>query len=216
MAMTPEGLEAYADGLEMVGGAMAGEIENGLEQAGMPRDLFTTMGKGGDPWATTDMRQFTGGMATFARGAADAKRENAAEVEAREAEAPDLQAQIQRFAGEAKLVGTAEVDGRNAYHLRADGLNQVHEADGQKMVTDAMNLWIDDTDFIPLKMKTEGTMTSGKETRPFTMEKFDLDYRPVPDSEMYESYRQVIKMGGMMDKAKDALGGLGGLLGGKD
>ena len=204
MTMTPEALEAYADGLEMTGNAMAGEIENGLEQAGLPRNLFSAMGKGGDPWATTDMRQFTGSMATFARGAAGAERNNAAEVKTNTAALPDMQNQLQRFAAEAKLVDTEKIDGRKAFRLRADGLNLVQEADGQKFVTDVMTLWVDSAEYVPLKMKFSGKITSGKETRDFTMEKEDSDYRRVPNSSMYESYRQVMRMGGMMDKAQEA------------
>lgn len=202
--MTPEALEAYADGLDMAGDAMAGEIENGLEEAGLPRNLFSAMGKGGDPWATTDMRQFTGSMATFARGAAGAERKNAAEVEANTAALPDMQNQLQRFAAEAELVGTRKVDGRKAFHLRANRLNLVQETDGQKFVTDVMNLWVDSAEYVPLKMELSGKITSGKETRDFSMEKEDLDYRRVPNSSMYESYRQVMRMGGMMDKAQEA------------
>jgi hypothetical protein len=143
VTMTPEALEAYADGLEMTGDALAGEIENGLAEAGLPRQLFTTMGKGGDPWATTDMRRFTGSMATFARGAAGAKRNQTAEARANAAEAPELMNQVERFAAEAQLVGTEKIDGGKAFHLRADGLNQVQEADGQTFVTDVMQLWVD-------------------------------------------------------------------------
>jgi hypothetical protein len=143
VTMTPEALEAYADGLEMTGDALAGEIENGLAEAGLPRQLFTTMGKGGDPWATTDMRRFTGSMATFARGAAGAKRNQTAEARANAAEAPELMDQVERFAAEAQLVGTEKIDGGKAFHLRADGLNQVQEADGQTFVTDVMQLWVD-------------------------------------------------------------------------
>jgi len=46
MAMTPEALEAYADGLEMAGDAMTGEIENGLAEAGLPRHLDYSHGRG--------------------------------------------------------------------------------------------------------------------------------------------------------------------------
>ena len=73
-----------------------------------PRGLFTGMGAGGDPWATTDMRRMTGTMATFARGAAASERELAAEPEV---SAEDASGQLE-FARKAELVGTEEVDGR--------------------------------------------------------------------------------------------------------
>ncbi|MEJ2026541.1 MAG: hypothetical protein P8X52_03485 [Limibacillus sp.] len=42
--MTPEQMEAYAEGLEMTGSALSEGIGDGLEEAGMPRDLFRSMG----------------------------------------------------------------------------------------------------------------------------------------------------------------------------
>ena len=36
------------------------------------------------------------------------------------------------------------------------------------------------------------------------IEKLDLDYRNVPDSKLYESHRQVMRLQGMMDEAQTA------------
>ena len=197
--MTPEGLETYAGALESTGDALGGEIENGLEDAGLPRDLFNTLGAGGDPWATTDMSRMYGGMATFARGAADAQRQNASESAA----TPDG-SEFLDFAEQAKLVGTEKIDGKAVFHLRAEGLNQVQEADGQTFTIEAMSFWIDSADYVPLRTKVEGTASDGREARPLTIEKLDTDYRNVPDSNLYESFKQSMRIGGLMDAAQDA------------
>jgi len=197
--MMPEGLETYAGALESTGDVLGGEVENGLAEAGLPRDLFNTLGAGGDPWATTDVRRMYGGMATFARGAADAQRQNASESEA----TPDG-SEFLDFAEDAKLVGTEKIDGNAAFHLRAEGLKQVQEADGQTFTIEAMSFWIDSADYVPLRTKVEGTASDGRETRPLTIEKLDTDYRNVPDSNLYESFKQSMRIGGMMDAAQEA------------
>ncbi len=198
--LSPEELEAYARALETGGDAMAGEVEDGLEEAGLPRGLFTGLGAGGDPWATTDMRRMTGTMATFARGAAAAERERAA---APEVTAQDASGQLE-FARKAELVGMEELDGRTAYHLRADELNQTQESDGQTYTIDTMSLWIDTGQHVPLKLRMDGIATSGGESRELYIEKIDSDYRQVPDSDLYESYRQVMSFGGVMDESQQA------------
>ena len=184
----------------MTGDGVATEVENGLEKAGLPRGLFSAMGKGGDPWATTDMRRMTGSMAMFARAAGQAEQNQPSSGDQPAADASQMLA----FARQAEVVGTEQIDGRAAFHLRAEDLNQVQEADGQTFTIQAMSLWIDSTEYVPLQSKLTGVVTSGKETRPFLIEKLDMDYRQVPDSKLYESFKQVLRIGGMMDAKQQA------------
>jgi hypothetical protein len=200
--MSAEDLEAYAGALETTGDAMATEVENGLEEAGLPRGLFTAMGAGGDPWATTDLRRMTGSMAVFARGAAEAERDNQAEAAAADPGAD--RRQMLEFGERAKLVGTESLDGTDAYHLRADGLDYVQEADGQTFTIEVMSVWIDVAHLVPLKTVMEGTVSSSEGDRPMVIEKLDQDYRNVPDSRLYESHRQVMRIEGMMDETQTA------------
>ena len=44
-------------------------------------------------------------------------------------------------------------------------------------------------------------MTTEGATRSMTMEKLDQDYRDVPGSNMYESYKQIMLMNGVMNDA---------------
>jgi hypothetical protein len=156
--MTAEDLEAYAAASEMTGEASATEIENGLDQAGLPRGLL---------------------------GGTDS--DHSAE-----------------FANTAALVGTESIYGRSAFHLRASELNQLQEADGREYKMDAISMWIDSTEYVPLRMLVDGVLTSGSETQPMKLETIQSDYRPIPDSKMYESFKRVMKISGMMDAAQEA------------
>ena len=186
-------LEAYADGAEMVGEGLGSEIDRGMEQAGLPKGLLKATG--GDPWASLDPRVMMGGASTFARAAAAGPDTKPESPEASAAASRDAMAD---FAQRAKLLGIEEVEGRKAFHLFADGLDQVQQADGQEFKLDTLNMWIDTREYVPLRMKIEGIATSAEGSRPIELERISADYRTVPGSSMYESYRQVMRMGGMM------------------
>jgi hypothetical protein len=66
------------------------------------------------------------------------------------------------------------------------------------MTINSLSIWIDADMYVPLRMKMEGVATDGKESRPMIMEQLKQDYRAVPDSKMYESYRQVSNITGVM------------------
>jgi len=198
--MTPEGLDAYARGLDMTGNVMAGEIENGLEQMGLPRGLLAASGS--DPTATFDPRVMLGSGAVFVRGAANAQRQQAASDPT--AGSRQDMAHMALFMKTAQLKGTESVDGRTAYLLQASGLNQVQNVDGREYRMDTMRLWIDNDTYAPLKMRVDGTLIAGAESKPMSIETIQSDYRNVPDSKMYESYRQVMKISGLMDAAQEA------------
>lgn len=195
--MTPAELELYADATEMLGEGLATEIENGLESAGLPRGLLAATGS--DPNATLDPRVMMGGWSPFLRGAAAGQNEaNLQQDAADEGEAMAV------FARAAELVGTEAVDGRSAFHLRAEGLDRTEEVDGQRFTLDAFSLWVDAEMYVPLRMKMDGVATGDGESRPISIERVEADYRQVPGSNMYESYRQTVRIGGMMTPAQEA------------
>lgn len=202
LQMTPEALETYASGAEAFGAGMGEEIETGLEKAGLPRGLLAASGS--TPMATFDPRVMMGSGATFARAAAEAQRRQAGETSRNQASARESADHMMQFMKTAKFVGHEQVDGRKAYHLSSDKIHQVTEDGGRKYTMDAMSLWIDARDYVPLRMKIEGTLTSGGETRRMAIEVFQTDYRNVPGSKMYESYKQVMKISGMLDAAQEA------------
>jgi hypothetical protein len=200
--MTPEAWEAYAQGSEMLGAGMGEEIESGLEDAGLPRGLLAATGS--SPTASFDPRVMMNSNAKFARGMAQAQRHQAGESARNEASVAQSADQMTQFIETAQLLGTETIDGRSAYHLRSDSINQVSEDESREYRMEAMSLWIDTKEYVPLRMKVDGTMTSGKETKPLSIETLPTDYRTVPGSNMYEPYKQVMKISGMMDAAQEA------------
>jgi hypothetical protein len=195
-AMTPAQLEAFADAQESTGDALSDEMDQGMQQAGLPKGLLGALGAGsaGEPWASADPRIMMGGNAGFLRAAANAERANAAEAASLETDQGHAE-----FAGKAKLLGTGNVDGIAAFHLVADNLDRRQALeDGGELVIDTVSLWIDRKMYVPLKLTMQGTLSMQGQTRKIQIEKLNSDYREVEGSSMYESYRQVMRMGGVM------------------
>lgn len=195
--LTPEEMELFAEGMEMTGDAQAKGIEDGLEAAGLPRGLLAATGS--DPTATFDPRVMMGANAEFMRGAAQGQRELAAQSES---DQRDAATQMTEFAEQARLVGMEAVDGRDAFHLRAEGLNHTQKSDDQEFTLHSVSLWIDAVEYVPLRTRMDGVASSGVESRPMTIERIDSNYRKVPGSKMYEPYRQVMRFAGVMSPAQ--------------
>lgn len=196
--MTPEQLDQAADAMQMTGQVMGDELESEMDAMGVPTFLLT--GGSATPWASMDPRHMFGAGAEMYRGAAEAKRERAAE----RAKPDTSTADMAGFAQSAKLVGTETVDGRKAFHLRAEDLNITQAEDEYQFTMQNSSMWIDAEHYVPLRMVMDGTMTTAEGTRPVTLEQRELDYRQVPDSNMYESYRQVMTMSGIMGEEEQA------------
>ena len=193
-SMTPTQLRQFADAQEMVGEGLGNEIEAGMEKAGLPPGLLGATGS--DPWATFDPRVMMGGNAKMLRMMAD---EQDKPEDDGVASAKGQVTATDTIATRARLIGTETIDDRKAFHLRAEGLNQVQEADGRQFTMQTMNLWVDAKAYVPLKTKIDGVATQGTETTPVSIEMLNQDYRSVRGSKMYEPYRRVMRLGGMMD-----------------
>jgi len=160
--MTPDELRAHASGMGTTGDAVAGEIENGMVEAGLPPGLLAASGS--DSTAS----------------------------------------HMAQFMAKARLQGTETVNGRRTYHIRAGDLENTRQVEGGEFTLDLVSMWIDAEHYVPLVTRMDGEMTSNGETRPVTIERLDADYRRVPGSSLYEPYKQVLKMSGMMDPAREA------------
>ena len=112
---------------------------------------------------------------------------------------------IDELAAAAELVGTETVDGKKAYHLMAKDVDLTQEFEaGSSFTTNTVNVWVDSDMYVPLRMTMDGQINTDGTDRPMTMEMLHQDYRDVPNSNMYESYRQVMRMNGVMDDATRA------------
>jgi hypothetical protein len=184
----------FADGMDTLGQGMGKEIEQGMAKAGLPPGLLAASGS--DPWATFDPRIMMGTSATMMRMmAADKAKGEDNGVASAQANLT----QLNELAERARLLGTETIDDARAYHLRADGLNQVQQSDGREFIVHSVDTWIDATMYVPLKTKIKGVAKSATETTPMTIEQLQMDYRTVPGGNMYEPYKRVMRMAGVMD-----------------
>ncbi len=106
---------------------------------------------------------------------------------------------ILEMAQTARYLGTETVGDRKGFHIKADNVDFQQESGDQTIDFETFEIWIDTTDYVPLKMLIHGTATGPDGTRPIVMEKVDSDYRRVPGSNLYESYHQVMTMNGVID-----------------
>ena len=106
---------------------------------------------------------------------------------------------IADFRESATLVGTESVDGQDTYHLVAENLDRTQTfAQGSSFTLQTVNVWVDTDKYVTRKVTMDGLMDTDGAPRPVTMEKFDQDFRDVPGSNLYESYRQIMRMNGVM------------------
>lgn len=194
----PEALKEYANKLEEVGAATEREIT----QSGMPASMIMSKGPadGEEPWASPNPRVMTTAMAKFVRAGAEAD----SKISDGNAEAASNIDDMSAFFNNAVLVGTEQIDGRRANHLKADDLNYSQISDGNEFIIKTVSLWLDDEECVPLKFRMEGIAEDQGQTREMFIERLNTDYRAVPNSSMYESYRQVMRMGGVLSPSEMA------------
>jgi len=193
--MSPEAWEAYSKAMRETGSAVSGEMDKGMNEAGLPPGMRDAMGSGAEaePWASPNPSTMMGSMADFADAAGKASAE--AKVDAREQE---MAKSMALFRKRARIVGKESVGKRRAIHARADKLNIVEKSDGEELEIQAISLWIDAEKHVPLKMRMEGVAKQGKSSREILIERLDEDYRVVPGSKLYMPYRNMVRMQGVL------------------
>ncbi|MEQ9004866.1 MAG: peptidoglycan-binding protein, partial [Pseudomonadales bacterium] len=200
--MTADELDAFASGMEMTGAATAGGIEDGLAEAGLPRGLLGATGS--DPSASLDPRVMMGGGATMMSAMAEHERARAADPNRATREATESANHMAEFYRTATLLGTESVDGRQAYRLEATGMNHVQAMDDGQFRMHTVTMWMDTEEHVPLRLRIEGEVTQGRETRAMSIEQHQSDFRKVPGSRLYEAHRRTMKIEGAMDAAQQA------------
>jgi hypothetical protein len=196
---SPEDLRAFSQAAAMTGDALGTETEREMQEAGLPPGLLGAASP--SRFATLDPRIMMGNASDFSNAAADAMA--ASDNRDKNTEGRESINDMAEFVAMAKVEGTENVDGRNAYILRADNINQTQRTDdGQEFTINTATYWVDSTDYVPLRLKMEGTATQGGETRAIVIEKLDQDYRRV--GSLYVPYRQIMRIAGVMDAEQEA------------
>ncbi len=193
--MSPDAWEAYSKAARETGSAVSGEMDKGMNEAGLPPGMRDAMGSGSEaePWASPNPSTMMGSMADFA----DAAGKASAEAKADERN-NDMAESMALFRKRARIVGKESVGKQRAIHARADGLSIVEKSDGEELEIQTISLWIDAEKLVPLKMRMEGVAKQGKNSREVFIERLDQDYRAVPKSRLYMPYRNMVRMHGML------------------
>lgn len=198
--MSPEAWDAYSKAIRETGAAVGGEMDKGMNDAGLPPAMRGAMGSGAEaePWASPNPSTMMGSMADLTGAAGKASAE--AKADARN---NDMAKSMALFKKRAKIVGKESVGKRRAIHARADKLNIVEKSDGEELEIQAISLWIDAAKHVPLKMRMEGVARQGKNSREIVIERLDQDYRTVPDSKLYMPYRNIVRMQGVLSPEQE-------------
>ena len=109
---------------------------------------------------------------------------------------------IQELAKTAEVLGTETIDGRSGFHLKADDVDRVQQMGDQSVNFDTFEIWIDTTDYVPLKILIHGTASGPEGSRPIVLDVLFSDYRSVAGSNLFEAYRQTMSMAGVLDPAQ--------------
>jgi len=103
----------------------------------------------------------------------------------------------------AEVMGSEQIDGREAYRIRANNVDYAQPAiGGQEIAVDTMTIWVDQEEYVPLQFRMDGNAVIEGDSRDIYMEMAMLDYRQA--GPMYESMRQVMRMGGILTPEQEA------------
>lgn len=123
-------------------------------------------------------------------------------------EAREERAQQHAFLQGVETVGVEQVGDRSAMHLGVripESARTPMVVDGQEFTYTSAGLWIDTEEYVLLKHRVEGQAKAGRQSREFFIETVQSDFRhPAGCGEMYEPYRRVMRMGGMLDESQMA------------
>lgn len=114
-------------------------------------------------------------------------------------DAPNVQG-IVAFAQAAQLVGREALDGRQAFLLRAGGLQGVQSTgDAGTLEIQTTSMWVDEQEYVPLRLLMEGTVEADGRSVPLTLEVLYQDYQTT--GSLYLPGTQVMRMAGIMEVA---------------
>jgi peptidoglycan hydrolase-like protein with peptidoglycan-binding domain len=200
--MSPEAWDAYSKAMRETGAGVSGEMDKGMNEAGLPPGMRDAMGSGSEaePWASPNPGTMMGSMAGLTEAAGKASAEGKADAKAQESE---MAKSMALFRKRAKIVGKESIGKRRAVHARADGLSIVEKSGNEEIEIQTISLWIDEAKYVPLKMRMEGVAKDGKKSRDIVIERYDQDYRVVPESSLYMPYRNVMRMQGIMSPEQE-------------
>jgi hypothetical protein len=118
------------------------------------------------------------------------------------AEARDSVNDLAEFAAKARFEGMESVGEKSAYVLQADVNRTEVTPEGWTFTIRTATYWIDSDEYVPLRLRMDGTIQQGRETRALVIEKLDQNYQHA--GSLYMPYRQVMRIAGAMDAKQRA------------
>lgn len=200
---TPGELRRAADDIEHQSEQMEHALKREMYDAGLPGFLGDMLMNPPDdePWLSANPGDMGTMYGTMLRAAAEGKEEQAK----RDAEALDGLRDRERIASMTQWVGETTIDGGPAHHLLASDLNHRQVTDGVEFTLNTINMWVDASDYVPLRLKMDGVLREGGESRPISIERHDQDYRRVPGcGSLSRPFRTVMTVSGMMNAEQEA------------
>ena len=119
------------------------------------------------------------------------------------------------FYDSAQIVGPEIVNGISATRIDAqipeDVANQLLDQSGGgsgagngEFLPTSASVWVDPDKLVIVQHRIDGIATANGESREFYIENVNADFREVAGSQMYEPYKRVMRMGGVMDEEQMA------------
>jgi hypothetical protein len=155
------------------------------------------------PWLNPFRTLAAGGLMVIGTGAAVRDAENSLATSAIQAQAEANE--VAEVVAQLEEVGVEELEGGPATRFSLAGVNALMDTvDGQEVFFNGTSIWLDNDEFVIAAHRIDGTMVADGASRPFFLEVRNSDFRQVPGCDLYEPYRRVTRMGGLLDDAQMA------------
>lgn len=203
--MSAEDLDEAALVMEDAGAQMSTVFRSEAAGANLPGNIVPMLMSPppNEPWLSADPEDMGGMYATMFRGAAEGKRQDAAEQLRVEQEARnDPYAAV---AKNTRMTGREKVNGRPALKLITEGLNNRQVTDGGEFVLQTMHLWVDAEHYVPLKFQVDGIATQDGESRAISIGREDLEFQTYPGcGSVREPTKSIMSMAGILSPEEQA------------
>lgn len=203
--MSAAELDAAAATMESAGSQMSAAFKSEAAGTDLPGGIVPMLMNPppNEPWLSADPEDMGGMYATMFRGAAAGKRQDAAEQLRAEQEAKnDPYAAV---ASQTRVTGRETINGRSAFKLITEDINNRQVTDGGEFILQTMHLWVDADRYVPLKFQVDGIATQDGESREISIGREDLDFKSYPGcGSMQEPSRSIMSMAGILSPEEEA------------
>ncbi|MGK0259173.1 MAG: peptidoglycan hydrolase-like protein with peptidoglycan-binding domain [Candidatus Azotimanducaceae bacterium] len=203
--LSAEDLRRAAREIEEAGRQMEAGMSSEMKGAGLPGGIGGMLmdAPADQPWLSPNPNDMTSMYATMLNAAATGKDMQAAENPVGDAQRQaEIMAAIQK---QTKIVGRGQFNGIDVIELLSDDLSYTSTEDSTTTTWNSVRMKVDAKRYVPLLLVMEGVITDGKERRPITVEREDMDYRNVAGcGELYRPFKSVMRLGGVLTPEQQA------------